>query len=107
MRQFVDQFKSKYVAVHFDVGNVFQYGFPQDWINTLGSRIKRVHLKDYKMQGFKMGEFVPLLEGNVDWKAVMQSLVKTGYQGFLTPEYGSNTPLSGISSAWDKIVAMV
>jgi L-ribulose-5-phosphate 3-epimerase len=106
MRRFVDQFKSKYVAVHFDVGNVFQYGFPQDWINILGSRIKRVHLKDYKMQGFKMGEFVPLLEGNVDWSAVMQSLMKTGYHGFLTPEYGSSTPLSGISSAWDKIVAM-
>lgn len=106
MRRFVDQFKSKYVAVHFDVGNVFQYGFPQDWINILGSRIKRVHLKDYKMQGFKMGEFVPLLEGNVDWSAVMQSLVKTGYHGFLTPEYGASTPLSDISSAWDKIVAM-
>jgi L-ribulose-5-phosphate 3-epimerase len=106
MRRFVDQFKSKYVAVHFDVGNVFQYGFPQDWINTLGSRIKRVHLKDYKMQGFKMGEFVPLLEGNVDWSAVMQSLVKTGYHGFLTPEYGASVPLSDISSAWDKIVAM-
>lgn len=106
MRRFVDQFKSKYVAVHFDVGNVFQYGFPQDWINTLGSRIKRVHLKDYKMQGFKMGEFVPLLEGNVDWKAVMQSLVKTGYRGFLTPEYGTSVPLANISSAWDKIVAM-
>lgn len=106
MRRFVDQFKSKYVAVHFDVGNIFQYGFPEDWINTLGSRIKRVHLKDYKMQGFKMGEFVPLLEGNVDWKAVMQALVKTGYRGFLTPEYGSKVPLSDISSAWDKIVAM-
>ena len=106
MRDFVDQFKSKYVAVHFDVGNVFQYGFPQDWINTLGSRIKRVHLKDYRMQGFKMGEFVPLLEGNVDWKAVMEALVKTGYRGFLTHEYGPNTSLSSISAAWDKIVAM-
>jgi L-ribulose-5-phosphate 3-epimerase len=106
MRRFVDQFKSKYVAVHFDVGNVFQYGFPQDWINTLGARIKRVHLKDYKMQGVKMGQFVPLLEGNVDWHAVMPALVKTGYQGFLTPEYGPNVPLSDISTAWDKIVAM-
>lgn len=106
MRRFVDQFHSKYVAVHFDVGNIFQYGFPQDWIAILGPRIKRVHLKDYKMQGFKMGEFVPLLEGSIDWQAVMNAFVKVGYRGFLTPEYGSETPLSEISAAWDKIAGM-
>jgi hexulose-6-phosphate isomerase len=106
MKRFVDQFHSKSVAVHFDVGNIFQYGFPQDWINILGPRIKRVHLKDYKMDGFKMGQFVPLLEGSIDWPAVMKALVKTGYRGFLTPEYGHNTPLRDISAAWDKIVAM-
>lgn len=106
MRRFVDQFHSKSVAVHFDVGNIFQYGFPQDWINILGSRIKRVHLKDYKMGGFKMGQFVPLLQGSIDWPAVMKALVKSGYRGFLTPEYGSETPLADISAAWDKIAAM-
>jgi L-ribulose-5-phosphate 3-epimerase len=106
MRRFVDQFRSKFVAVHFDVGNIFQYGFPQDWIQTLGSRIKRVHLKDYKMEGFRMGEFVPLLEGSIDWQAVMSAFVKTGYGGFLTPEYGTETSLASISGAWDKIVAL-
>ena len=85
---------------------MFQYGFPEDWISVLGSRIKRVHLKDYKMSGFKMGEFVPLLEGNVNWQAVMTQLVKVGYRGFLTPEYGSKTSLASISAAWDKIAAM-
>ncbi len=106
MKRFVDQFHSRFVAVHFDVGNIFQYGFPQDWISTLGSRIKRVHLKDYRMQGFKMGQFVPLLEGSVDWPVVMAALAKTGYRGFLTPEYGPDTPLNSISAAWDKIAAM-
>jgi hexulose-6-phosphate isomerase len=106
MKRFVDQFHSKHIAVHFDVGNIFQYGFPQDWINILGSRIHRVHLKDYSMKGFKMGQFVPLLQGNVDWPAVMQALVKAGYRGFMTPEYGSDTPLNEISAAWDKIAAM-
>lgn len=106
MRRFVDQFHSKHIAVHFDVGNILQYGFPQDWIATLGSRIKRVHLKDYKLGGFERGQFVPLLEGSVDWHAVMSALVKTGYRGFLTPEYGSETPLASISAAWDKIAAM-
>jgi sugar phosphate isomerase/epimerase len=58
------------------------------------------------MQGFKMGQFVPLLEGSIDWSAVMNALVKSGYRGFMTPEYGSDTPLSQISAAWDKIAAM-
>jgi len=106
MRHFVDQFHTKHVAVHFDVGNILQYGFPEDWITTLGSRIHRVHLKDYKLNGFRAGQFVPLLEGSVDWKAVMAALVKTGYRGFMSPEYGHDTPLSDISKAWDKIVAM-
>jgi hexulose-6-phosphate isomerase len=106
MRRFVDQFHSKHVGVHFDVGNILQYGFPQDWIETLGSRIHRVHLKDYQLKGFQMGKFVPLLQGSVDWKAVMQAFIKTGYRGFLTPEYGPDTPLADISSAWDKIVAL-
>jgi L-ribulose-5-phosphate 3-epimerase len=106
MRRFVDQFHSKHIAVHFDVGNILQYGFPQDWIAILGSRIKRVHLKDYKLDGFKRGQFVPLLEGSVDWQAVMSALVKTGYRGFMTPEYGSETSLNEISAAWDKIAAM-
>jgi L-ribulose-5-phosphate 3-epimerase len=106
MKRFVDQFNSKYAAVHFDVGNILQYGFPQDWIDTLGSRIHRVHLKDYQLQGFQMGKFVPLMQGSVDWNAVMQALVRTGYRGFLTPEYGIDTPLADISSAWDKIVAL-
>lgn len=106
MKRFVDQFNSKHAAVHFDVGNILQYGFPQDWIDTLGSRIHRVHLKDYQLQGFQMGKFVPLMQGSVDWNAVMQALVRTGYRGFLTPEYGVDTPLADISSAWDKIVAL-
>jgi hexulose-6-phosphate isomerase len=106
MRRFIDQFHSKYVGVHFDVGNILQYGFPEDWIATLGSRIHRVHLKDYKLNGFRAGQFVPLLEGSVDWKAVMAALVKTGYRGFMSPEYGRDTPLRDISAAWDKIAAM-
>lgn len=49
MRSFIDQFQSPWVRSHFDVGNVMQYGYPQDWILTLAERIKRVHLKDYKL----------------------------------------------------------
>ena len=29
-------------------GNVMRYGYPEDWILTLGPRIKRIHFKDFQ-----------------------------------------------------------
>lgn len=110
MRAFVDQFQSPYVAVHFDVGNVMQFGYPQDWIQTLGRRIKRVHIKDYKLsQKFEQGRFVPLLEGDVDWKGVMNAFRTAGYRGFLIPEIGAREEpdhARRVSEALDKIISM-
>ncbi len=74
---FVDQFHRPWLQTHFDIGNVMQYGYPQDWILTLGTRIKRTHVKDYKLSTrTEQGRFVDLLEGDVDWKGVMAALVK-------------------------------
>ena len=111
MRAFVDQFHNPWMACHFDMGNVMQFGYPQDWIQTLGTRIKRIHVKDYKLSSrAEQGRFVPLFEGDVDFKAVMQSLVKVGYSGFLSPEYGydANDPafLKTLSQKLDRILAM-
>ena len=111
MRTFIDQFHSPWIQSHFDVGNVMQYGYPQDWILTLGPRIKRVHLKDYKLaKGYEQGKFADLLEGDVDWKAVMAAFVKIGYRGFMSPEIGhdANDPDKPrkVSDAFDKILAM-
>lgn len=111
MRSFVDQFHSPYLQTHFDTGNIMQYGFPQDWILTLGSRIRRVHLKDYKLSArAEQGRFVPLLEGDVDWKAVMSALVKVNYRGFLSPEYSYDPAdpdqIRKISAAVDKLLAL-
>jgi L-ribulose-5-phosphate 3-epimerase len=111
MRTFVDQFHSPWLQTHFDVGNVMQYGYPQDWILTLGPRIQRVHFKDYKLSNrTEQGHFADLLEGDVDWKAVMAALVKVGYRGFLSPEigYDANDPdkIRKVSAALDKILAM-
>jgi L-ribulose-5-phosphate 3-epimerase len=111
MRTFVDQFHSPWLQTHFDIGNVVQYGYPQDWILTLGSRIKRIHVKDYKLSArTEQGRFVGLLEGDVDWKAVMAALVKVGYRGFLSPEIGYDPKepdqLKKVSLALDKILAL-
>jgi L-ribulose-5-phosphate 3-epimerase len=112
MRAFVDQFHSPWLQTHFDIGNVMQFGYPQDWILTLGSRIKRVHVKDYKLSTrAEQGRFVDLWEGDVDWKGVMEALVKVGYRGFLSPEisYNASDPdqLRKVSAALDRILSLV
>ena len=111
MRTFVDQFHSPWLQAHFDMGNVMQYGFPEDWILTLRSRIKRIHVKDYKLSNrAEQGRFVPLFDGDVNFKGVMQALVTVDYHGFLSPEYGydSSDPnyLKTISEKLDRILAM-
>ena len=58
--RYVDDFKSPYLKAYFDVGNVVLYGYPQDWIRTLGSRIVRLHLKDFKMD--RIGRTIRLEE---------------------------------------------
>jgi L-ribulose-5-phosphate 3-epimerase len=111
MRDFVDQFSSQAVAVHFDVGNVMQYGYPQDWILALGSRIRRVHCKDYKLAARgSQGGFVPLGDGDVQWEDVMAALRQVQYSGFISAETAldSSDPdsLLKISRAMDRILAM-
>ena len=111
MRSFVDQFHSEWVKTHFDAGNCMQYGYPEDWILTLGRRIKRIHFKDFKLGSRdEPARFADLLEGDINWKAVMAALVKTGYSGFISPEIGRNPDktdqLQAVSAALDKILAM-
>jgi len=86
LRDLVDSFRSRYVGVYFDVGNVLRFGFPEQWISILGKRIKRVHLKDFKKAVGTIDGFVDLLGGDVDWPEVIKALKKVGYDGPLTAE---------------------
>ena len=86
MRAFVDQFGSKNVGVYFDVANTLAFGYPEHWIEILGSRIKRVHFKDYRRNVGTVDGFCDLLSGDVDWPAVMAALHKVGYDGWIAAE---------------------
>jgi L-ribulose-5-phosphate 3-epimerase len=80
MAAYIDEFKSPTIQAWFDVGNVVLYGYPQDWIRTLGKRIVKLHVKDFKRKenGY---EWVNLGDGDVDWAAVRQSLSDINYSG--------------------------
>ena len=92
MREFIDNFNTSQVGVYFDVGNVLLTGYPDQWIRILGSRIKRVHIKDFKRSVGTADGFVDLLEGDVDFEAVKQALSEINYDGYVTAEMIPFTP---------------
>ena len=49
MARYVDELGSPWAKAYVDVGNMIFYGYPQDWMRTLGPRISRVHIKDFKL----------------------------------------------------------
>lgn len=89
MNRFVDHFKSEYVKIHFDTGNIMMFQFPEHWIPIMGERIKNVHLKEFTKKGtdFSIETFRPLLDGTTDWPAVIEAFDRIGYDGYLTFEY--------------------
>jgi hexulose-6-phosphate isomerase len=88
MARYVDEFKSPWVKAYLDVGNMVFYGYPQDWVRTLGNRTVKLHFKDFRFKD-RRTEFVNLREGDIDWKAVHKALLDTGYKGTATLELAS------------------
>ena len=86
MAKFIDDIKSDYVQAYFDIGNVLLYSYPEHWIRDLGSRIKKVHVKDFRVNCGNFDGFVDLLCGDVNFPEVVKALDETGYTGFVTAE---------------------
>ena len=105
MVQYIDEFHSPWVGAWFDVGNVVLYGYPQDWIRTLGKRIVKVHLKDFKRKedGYA---WVNLGDGDVDWPAVRAAFADIGYAGSVIAELeqGDETYLHDVSRRIDRLL---
>jgi hexulose-6-phosphate isomerase len=108
LARYVDEFASPYVKAYLDVGNMLFYGYPQDWVRTLGKRIDRVHLKDFKLERSD-GRFLwkNLGEGDVDWPAVRKALADVGYTGWVTCEVepGDAAYLKDLASRVDRFLA--
>jgi hexulose-6-phosphate isomerase len=90
--RYIDEYNSPYIRAYFDVGNVVLYGYPQDWIRTLGKRIVKLHIKDFSFQRSKdnsVARWVSPGDGDIDWAAVHGALEEIGYQGTATLELSS------------------
>jgi len=90
MRRFLDEIGSAFVGAYFDVGNIVYIGYPEQWIEILGSRIKKLHFCDYRADQAGLGAFVDLLAGDVDFSAVMRAIRSVGYDDYVTVEFLPN-----------------
>src|SRR3954453_9704890 len=68
---YLDAIDSEWVGWHFDIGNVGRnYGPAQRWIQVLGKRIVRIHVKDFSAGPATPGgraERPKLLDGDTNW----------------------------------------
>jgi hexulose-6-phosphate isomerase len=103
--RYVDEFESPWLKAYFDIGNVILFGYSQDWIRTLGKRIVKIHLKDFKRRGY---QWTNLLDGDVNWPEVRRALDEIGYDGYLTTELrgGDEAYLTDLAGRIDRFFAM-
>ena len=104
--RYIDEFRSPWVRAYFDVGNVVLFGYPQDWIRTLGKRIVKLHIKDFKFEN-NVAKWMPLREGAVNWPEVHKALAEVGYEGSATVELpgGDEAYLRDVNRRFDLILA--
>lgn len=108
MRDFIDGFGSDGVGCYLDVGNMILFGYAEDWIRILGPRVCSVHFKDFKRSVGTLDGFCDLLEGDVNYPAVMEALREVGYDGPCVAEFFAleAAALDKLSAAMDQILAM-
>lgn len=82
--RYVDEFESEMIGWHFDVGNIINYGWPEQWIHILGKRILKLDVKEYSRkkrdnEGVWKGFDVELMQGDDNWPVVMKALDDVGF----------------------------
>lgn len=85
-RSLLQEVRSDYVKMYFDVGNVWAMGYPQHWITVMDKLIARVHVKDFRRSVGNASGFCKLGEGDVPLKESLRLLKKHKYNGPVTAE---------------------
>jgi L-ribulose-5-phosphate 3-epimerase len=105
MASYIRDFQSPWIKAWFDVGNVLLYGYPQDWIRTLGKSIVKLHVKDFKRRedGYA---WVNLGDGDADWPQVRQALAEIAFSGSAIAELegGDEAYLRDLSRRMDRLI---
>ena len=102
-KRFIEEVGSDRVGLFFDTGNMTIFGFPEQWVKIIGKGVKKVHFKDFK----RPTEWTALLEGDVDFPAVMAELRNIGFDGCCLSEVSPGiAPIEDTAAAIRKILEM-
>ena len=104
MRTLVDAVAHPLVGAYFDVGNCLLFGYSEQWVRTLGRRIRKVHVKDFQRKVGTGAGFCQLLDGDANYPAVMAALREAGYDSYLTSEVSGD--IAETSRRIDRILEM-
>lgn len=108
--QYVDDFDSPWIGWYFDIGNIVNYGWPEQWIRILGERIKMIHLKEFSREkrdaeGLWKGFNVNYLEGDNNWPEIAAALKEIGYSGYGIAEPPYKDPDTPAEEWLEEIIA--
>lgn len=98
--KYVDEFRSPWVGMQFDIGNHWKYGSMGDWIRQLGHRVLKLDVKGFSRAE---GKFKPIGEGDIDYADVRKALREINFHGWLAAEVagGDLEYLKGVSKQMD------
>jgi len=106
MKNLLDEVGSDRIGFYFDPGNMAVFQYPHHWVRAVGAHIKMVHMKDWRGNALN-GGWTPLLEGEVDFAAIMRELRAAGYDGPLISEVEpSMASLDDTAKAIARIAAL-
>jgi sugar phosphate isomerase/epimerase len=84
-RRIMDIIPSRHVGINIDTGHFDAAGVDMmKLIEEFGDRVNHIHVKENKGYGKK--EFTRFGEGVTDNDAIIEAMVKRGYEGFITVE---------------------
>jgi L-ribulose-5-phosphate 3-epimerase len=106
---FLDDVNSPWVGIHMDVGNIHDTGFAEQWIEILGPKITRIHVKDVMKHRGRCGNqsvYTNLFLGDNNWTAIHNAIKKVNYDGWIIAEMEARYHYAADQQFFDTSVAM-
>ncbi|MEX0819750.1 MAG: sugar phosphate isomerase/epimerase family protein [Pirellulaceae bacterium] len=83
--EFAGRIESPWVGLNFDIGHAYCVSEdPQDWVEKMAPYTKHYHFED--IASTRVHKHLIPGHGAVDFKATLQAIDKTGYDGWITVE---------------------
>jgi L-ribulose-5-phosphate 3-epimerase len=110
---FLKEVNQPLVGLHLDVGNIHDTGFAEQWVEILGPRITRIHVKDTMKKRGRCCDsvYTNIFLGDNNWAAIRAALIKVGYDGWLVAEmerrykFAPDQQFYDTSAAMDRVIS--